>query len=156
MPFLLSAFHESFSQLLHGLSGALAAHGPAQRVGLARGEAGYGHGHLDHLFLVDDDPQGLLEHRLQAGVEVAHLLLSLPAVEVGMDGVALDGAGPDDGHFGHQVLEAPGPGAGEGGLLGPGFHLEHAQGIAPAQHVVDAGIVQGNAVQVQVYAPAFA
>jgi hypothetical protein len=56
-----------------------------------------------------------------------------------VDRVALDRAGPDDGHFSHQILEAPGPGTREDGLLGSGLHLEHPNGVATAQHVVDTG-----------------
>ena len=50
--------------------GLLLAHGLAQDVGLAQGEAGQGRGDLHDLLLVDHDPVGLLQDRLERGVLV--------------------------------------------------------------------------------------
>ena len=38
-------------------------------------------------------------------MEVGHLLLALAPSQVGVDGVALDRAGPDDRHLDDEVVE---------------------------------------------------
>ena len=55
------------------LLGALAAHGPAQPLGLAGAEARQRHRDLDHLLLEDDRAQGVGEDRLERGVRVGDL-----------------------------------------------------------------------------------
>ena len=53
-----------------------------------------------------------------------------------MHHAALDRAGPHDRHFHHQVIEFAGTQPRQHVHLGAAFHLEHADGIGPAQHVV--------------------
>ena len=48
----------------------------------------------------------------------------------------------------------PGPGTREGGLLGSGLHhLEHPNGVATAQHVVDTGIVERDMIHIRIRSP---
>ena len=53
---------------------ARAAHRPPQPLGLAGGEAGERHRHLDHLVLEDDRAERVLQHRLERRVLVGHLV----------------------------------------------------------------------------------
>ena len=48
----------------------LLAHGAAQQIGFAERIAGQDLGDLHHLFLVDDDAEGLLQHRLQQRMHI--------------------------------------------------------------------------------------
>ena len=76
---------------------ALAAHRPAQPLGLARREAGEGLRDLDHLVLEDDRAERVAQHRLERRVLVGDLVVrvlaqALPALDVGVDRAALDRA----------------------------------------------------------------
>ena len=100
-----AAVDETGVELLHLPGRTPCAHGPAKTVRLRRAEAGDVDGDLHHLLLVEDYAERLFERRLQAGMEVADRLLALAPTEVGVDGVALDRAGPDDRHLDHEVIE---------------------------------------------------
>ena len=58
-----------------------------------------------------------------------------------MHHVALDRPGPDDRHLDHQVVEAAGFKPRQHRHLRPALHLEDADGIRLAQHVVDGRIL---------------
>ncbi|MNS31082.1 hypothetical protein D3C72_631260 [compost metagenome] len=123
------------------------AHGLAQVVGLLVGELGGDHGDLHGLFLEQGDPEGLLEDIPQfvlfVGVGrrgVDGLLHSIPATQIGVDHVALDRTGPHDGDLDDEVVDLPRFQPGQHVDLGPAFYLEDADGMAPAQHVVDGRI----------------
>ena len=79
-------------ELLHLARRAPGAHGPPEAVRIGRAEAGHVDGHLHDLLLVEDDPEGLLQDGLQRGMQVGHRLEALAAAQVGVHGVALDGA----------------------------------------------------------------
>src|ERR1035437_4884366 len=81
-------------------------------------------------------------------MEVADRLQSLPAAEVGVYRVTLDGPGPDDRDLDHQVVEFPWLGLVKRLLLGSRLDLEEADGVDRADHVVDARIIEGEAVEV--------
>ena len=65
----LGARHEALLLGIH-LRLDLLAHGAAQQIGLAQRVAREDLGDLHHLLLIDDDAVGLLEDRLEPGVEV--------------------------------------------------------------------------------------
>ena len=111
-------------------------HGPAQAIGLGRAETGADDGDLHGLFLEQGYAQGLAQHLLQFGGRKIHFFLAPAAAQVGMHHVALDGAGTDDGHLDHQVVEIARLESGQHAHLGAAFDLEDADGIAPAQHIV--------------------
>ena len=120
-------------------------HGPAQAVGVVLAEPGRLDGQAHGLLLEEGHAQGLAQYPVQLvrravlrrrGGEV-HRVGPVAPAQVGVDHVALDGAGPDDGDLDHQVVEAPGLQARQHGHLGPALHLEDAHGVRPAQHVVD-------------------
>ena len=124
------------------------AHGLAQLVGLGRGEPGHVDDDLHQLLLEDRHPQGALQGGLQEGVGVGDGLGATAPADVGVDGVALDGAGPDEGHLDGQVVEAAGLDPGQGAHLGPALDLEHPHGVGPAEQVVD-GVLLGKRGQVE-------
>ena len=128
-------------QPAHPLAGPLGPHGLAELVGLGRGEAGHVDGDLHQLLLEERDAERPLQGRLQQRVQVGDVLLAVAPPDVGMDGVALDGPGPDQGDLDGEVVEAAGLHPGQGAHLGPGLHLEHPHGVGPAQQVVDLGLL---------------
>ena len=75
------------------------------------------------------------------GCGVSDRLAPAAAVDVRVHHVAHDGPGADDGHLHHQVVEALGLDARQGGHLGAALHLEHADGVRLAQHGVHRGVV---------------
>ena len=128
--------------LAHARLAALEAEGAAQLLGLGPGESRRHHGHAQQLLLEQRHPERAGQDGLQARVRVAHRLAPAPAADVGMHHVAHDGAGPDDGHLHHEVVEALGPDARQRRHLGPALHLEDADGVGLAQHAVDRLVVR--------------
>ena len=135
------AGEQPVAQAGHPLAGPLGAHGLAQLVGLGGGEPGHVDGDLHQLLLEEGYPEGALQGRLQQRVQVGDRLGPVAPPDVGVDGMALDGPGTDEGDLDGQVVEAPGLDAGEGVHLGPRLHLEHPDGVGPAQQVVDLGLL---------------
>lgn len=70
-----------------------------------------------------------------------HLLLAVAPPDIGMHHVALDGAGPDDRHLDHQIVEAARTHARQEVHLRAALHLEDADAVGPAEHVVDLRIL---------------
>ena len=135
------------AQGLHALVAALGPHGLAELVGLARREPRGVHGHLHELLLEQGHAQGLAAAPSPAAGAGRWLLQLLAPPDVGVHRPALDGPGPDERHLHHQVVELLRPQAGQGGHLGPGLDLEHADRVGPAQHGVDL-VVLGHGGQV--------
>ena len=81
-------------------------------------------------------------------MEVADRLQPLAPAQVGVHGVPLDGPGPDDRDLDHQVVEFTWLGLVQRLLLGSRLDLEEADGVDRADHVVDARIVESDAVEV--------
>ena len=133
---------------LHAFVGALEGHGAAEFVGLGAVEAGDDHGHAEDLFLEERDAEGAGEDGFEGGVDVVDRLAAVAAVEVGVDEVADDRAGADDGDLDGEVVEGPGPHDGQGGHLGAGLDLEGADGVGAAEQVEDGGVVLGDAGEV--------
>ena len=70
-------------------------------------------------------------------MKVDDRLSTVATPDVGMHRPTLDGPGANEGHLDHQVVEAAGPRAGQGGHLGPTLNLEYADGVGGTDHVVD-------------------
>ena len=68
---------------LERVAAALAAHRPAQALGLAGGEPGQRDRHLEHLILEHDHPQGVVQHRLEQRVVVGRLEAGIGAAARG-------------------------------------------------------------------------
>ena len=77
---------------------------------------------------------------------------ALAAIQVRVDHFADDGAGPDERHLHHDVVELLRQHAREGGHLGAAFHLEHADGVGFVQSFEDGRIVLRNVREVDVFA----
>ena len=71
------------------------------------------------------------------GMRIGDRLFLLPAPHVRMHHLADDGAGPDDGHLHHKVVETLGIVARQGGHLRAALHLEHAHGVGLLQRAID-------------------
>ncbi len=113
---------------------AAAAHRPPQPLGLARGEPGHRHRHLDHLVLEDDRPERVGEDRLQARMLVGHLVAGVlaqqpAALEVGMHGAALDRPRAHQRHLDDHVVERLRQAARQHLHLGAALDLKHAGGL---------------------------
>src|SRR6202040_2327540 len=98
----LSASEEALAVRDDRLLGALAAHRPAQALGLRGGEASQRHRNLDHLLLEDDRAEGVAQDRLEQRVlvgdlEAGILAKRLSALDVGVDRAALNRAGAHKG-----------------------------------------------------------
>ena len=127
--------------------GALAGHRPPERVGLAGGEAGQRHRHLEHLLLVEDDAERFRQHRLEQGMVVDGLIgedLARSLARAGRRGyrAADDRARADDRDLDDQVVQVARPGARQHLDLGAAFDLEDADRVAGADHVVDGLVVE--------------
>ena len=122
-------------------------HGPAQLVSLARGEAGCDDGNLHRLLLEQRHTEGLAQHTLELGRGKLHRLLAVAAAQVGVDHVALDRPGPDDGDLDHQIVEGAGPEPGQHVHLRSAFDLKHTQRVPPRQHLVDRRVFRRDARQ---------
>ena len=127
---------------LQHLFGLLLAHGPAQDVGLAEAEAGHDLGHLHDLLLVDGNPVGLLQDRLELGQRVLDRLPAQLGLHVRVD--VVHGAGPVQRVQGDEVLDPAGTGLLEQALHARAFELERAGAPALAEHAEGGGIVLGD------------
>ena len=74
------------------------------------------------------------------------------AAKIGVYHVALDGTGAHDGHLDDEVVEFARAQARQHVHLRPALHLEHADGVRPAQHVVDGGIVARHGAEADLLA----
>ena len=129
----------------------LLAHGAAQKVGVAEGEAGQFLGDLHDLFLVDHDAEGFLEDAFQGRVQIVRFLLAALAFDV--TGDVLHGPRAVERHHGDDVLEGVEPELAQHLAHAGAFQLEHAGGLAAPQHPEGEGVVQGQVREVDVDAP---
>ena len=135
-------------QRVDAFDGPLGPHGPAQLVGLGGREAGGVHGDLHELFLEQRDAQRPRESWFQALVREGDLLVAPLAPDVGVYRVALDRSGPDQRHLDGQVVEPLRAQARQGGHLGTGLDLEHPYAVGTSEHLVDAGHLLRDGVEV--------
>ena len=127
---------------------AKGGHGAPELIGFRRGEAGGDDGDAHGLFLKQWHTQGLVQNlaKLVGGAKfgrrgrIFHHLLAIPAAQIGMHHVALNGARADNRHFNHQVIEIPWFKARQHVHLGAAFNLKHANRVSPAEHVIGGGI----------------
>jgi hypothetical protein len=124
-------------------------HRAPQLVGLARREAGGDHRQLHHLLLEDRHAERALEHGLHRFRRIGHRLELLPPPQVRMHHAALDRPRPHDRRFDHQIVEAARRQPRQHVHLRARLDLEHAQRIAPAQHVVHLRALRRDVLQLQ-------
>jgi hypothetical protein len=141
-----------FTELMDHADPAEGGHGAPKPVGLGRREAGGDDGDPHRLLLEEWHPEGLPQHLAELFRRVLDRLLAVAATQIGMDHVALNRTGTDDGHLDHQVVEALRFHARQEVHLRPALDLEDADGIGPAQHVVNAPVFRRHRRQREVAA----
>ncbi len=129
--------------LLVHLGFDLLAHGAAQQIGLAQGVARERLGDLHHLFLINDDAVGLLQDRADERMQIVGLLLSVLAVDEGLDVIHRSRA--VERHHGDDVLEAVGLEHAQAVAHARSFELEHADGLGPREQRVGLRVVERQA-----------
>ena len=134
--------------LLHDLH-LLLAHGAAKEVRLPQRVARQDRGALHHLFLIQDDPVGLLEHPLQKGVGVMREGPAVLAVDVLIHHPALQRAGAVHRERRDQVLEAVDAQLAEHRPHPRGLQLEDPHRVGLLQQTIGSRVVHGNEVQVR-------
>ena len=70
-----------------------------------------------------------------------------------MNHIALDWTRTNDGNLDHQIIEFSWSKTRQHVHLCAAFHLEHAEGIGIAEHVVNRGVFLGNRCQFVTVAP---
>ena len=134
-----AAGHEAAALLLH-LAADLLSHRATQQVGLAERIAGEDLRRLHHLFLVDDDAEGLAQDRLELGMDVVGLLHAVLARAIGRD--VGHRAGPVERDQRDDVLEAVRPHVEQRAPHALTFQLEDAHRLGARQHGVGFFVVE--------------
>ena len=144
---LAAARDELLALLGHELA-VLLAHGAAEDVRLAHGEARHLGGDLHDLLLVHHDPVRLPRELLHRGVLVRDLGPAVLALdEVGNE---LHRAGSVERDHGDEVFELLGPETAER-VAHPGrLELEHAERLRLGEHLVRFLVVERQAIEVEV------
>ena len=124
----------------------LLAHRLAKYVGVTERVAGQVVGDQDHLLLVDDDPVGGLEDVLQPWRRIGHLLPAEFALDVPVGHARVQRPGTDQRVRGDQVVEAVAAHRPQLVEREAGLELEDTRRAAARQHLVDAGVVEGDIV----------
>src|SRR5690606_25766894 len=143
----LGAGDELRLELLHDVL-LLLPHRLAQGVCFVERETRELVGDAHHLLLVEDDAERLLEDRLEDRVVVADLLASVLALDEAIDHAALDRAGPVESEKRDDVLETVRFEPPEEVAHAVRFELEDGGRVAAGEELVGGGIVEGNAVEV--------
>ena len=124
-------------------------HGAAQLVGFVAGEFCGDHGKAHGLFLEQRNAHGFVEYAMEfvrrsvigMGRGKFDPLGARAAAQIGVHHVALDRAGPDDGHLDDEIVETARLQTRQHIHLRTALDLEHADGIGAAEHVVNGWIV---------------
>ena len=119
-------------------------HRPSQPVRLAGREPRRDDRELHHLLLEDGYAEGAFQYAAHPGARVHDRLEAGAAAQERVHHLALDRARPDDGHLDHQVVEVTRPEARQHRHLRARLHLEHADGVRAADHVVDRRVLRRN------------
>ena len=147
----LKAFEEALALLDHD-GGDLLAHRLAHDVSLAEGVAGELTRDVEHLLLVGDDAVGLLEDRLEVGVQVVRLHAAVLHVDVARD--LLQGAGTEQRDHGGELAHVLGLQLHHVPAHAGRLHLEHAEGVAVAEDLGGGGVAVRDLKEVDTLAAA--
>ena len=142
------AVHEHAPVLGH-LGGLLLAHRAAQQIGPAQGVTGEHLGDLHHLLLVEDDPVGRLENRLQGRMEILDFGLPMLAGDEVVDHSGLQRAGSEQGDESDDVVEAVGLQAPDEVLHPARFELEHGGGRTASDELVGGRVIGGKRLEIE-------
>ena len=127
----------------------LLAAGLAQVVGLLQRVAGELLRHPHDGLLVEHQPVGVLQNRLEVRVEVGQLLAPVLQLGVVPVHVGRHGAGPVQGHQRSHIVEAGRRQGAQGLAHRRALELEHPDRVGPAQHLEGGLIGQVDPVDVQ-------
>ena len=138
--FLMFRHHAARSERRHCLT---------QLVGFGRRELRRDHGNLHCLLLKDGNAQCANQNVLQfvwqavfgRGFGIKWFLQTLSPFQIRVHHVALDRSGADDGDLYDEVVEFARFQARQHVHLRAAFDLENAEGVAPAQHVVNGPVI---------------
>ena len=122
----------------------LLAHGAAENVGFAEGEAGQAIGDLHDLFLIEDDAVGFFENVLELGKFVGDFGFAVLAIDEIVDHAALNGAGAVKGVERGEIFDASGLIAAKDVAHAVGFKLEDGSGVAAGEKLVGGLVVEGQ------------
>ena len=141
-------------EILHLADIAEGRHRAPQPVGIDGGKIRCDDRQLHRLFLEQRHAERLAEHLAQlAGVvrrcrrRKLDRFATLSSPEIGVNHVALNRAGPHDRDLDDQIVEFARAQPGQHVDLRAALDLEHADTVAPAQHVIDGGVVLWNGVE---------
>ncbi len=127
--------------LLH-FAADLLSHRAPQQVGFAERIAGENLRGLHHLFLIDDDAEGLAQDRLELGMNIIRLLQAVLARAIGRD--VRHRTGPIERDQRDDVLEAVRPHVEQSAPHALTFQLEDAYRFGARQHCVGLLVVERN------------
>ncbi len=145
---------EEYRLLLGHFLGFFLAHGTPQHVGAAERIAGHHLGNLHDLLLVQNDPVGGLQDRLQPFVLVIRvwirqgLATMFPVNEV-VHHPRLQRPRAEQGHQGDHVFQGIRLQAADQVLHTSGFQLEHRRGLGALEHVERGFVVQWDGTDIQ-------
>ncbi len=120
----------------------LLAHGAAEQIGFAQRVAGEHLRRLHHLFLIDEDAVGFLEHVLEHRMRVSERDAGILAVAEQRD--VVHRPRPVERHQCNDVAEAGRPHPGQRPPHTFRFQLEHPDRVAALEQFVDRRVVQGQ------------
>ena len=135
-------------------------HSLAQAVGLIAGKARRLHGNAHGLFLKQRHAQRLAQHPFELigrtvvgmGRGKGHRLAPGPAVEIGMDHIALNRSGTDNGHLNDQIIETDRLEARQHAHLRPALDLKDPDRIGLTEHLIDRRILARHGGEAKVAA----
>src|SRR5690348_10727042 len=151
------AVHHLVPEAVDGTDIAEGRHGPAQSIGFIRCEAGSDDRELHRLFLEERYAHRLAQNLFEfVGRAVfrrwrrkVYRLYARTPAQIGMHHVALDRTGPHDRHLNDEVVEFSRTKTRQHVHLRTAFHLEDADGVGLAQHVIDLGIFARDAREIE-------
>ena len=134
-------------------------HGLAQLIGLRRGKLGRINGDLHGLFLKNrhaqrpaEDLQQFILRMLRPRRRIGHPFNPLPPPQERMHHIPLNGPGPHNRHFDHQIIKGARPQLGQHRHLRPALHLKHAQTVPRTKHVIGRRVLRRHRSQIVIHA----
>ena len=101
-----------------------------------------------HAKCAPQNPQQLILRMLGTGRGIRHPLQPLPAPQIRMHHIPLNGARPHNRHFNHQIVKLARPQLGQHRHLRTAFHLKHPQTVACTEHVISIRIIARHTRQI--------